>query len=230
MAPKLPHLDKCETKTVPPEERTPNPEVCSTNTVQPLEVFRPPTDLSENKFTLQSVLAPADSADSANEISDPSPNHAPKLDEQGKATRQNSVSATDPALTEVIRTALSGAGIADLANDRASHRDQKRNSLPNGKTTPGNSWQHVPNEENSSRGKAASHINLLDTPQPDKEIDESQVQKVLKTLADAGYTVRRDPSYSPKVQNTGSVAGNKSDKQLVCETCRKFKGRRCELK
>jgi len=53
---------------------------------------------------------------------------------------------------------------------------------------------------------------------------------VLKVLRDLGYIVQKDPSHSPKIQNPGSIASNKSENQVTCQTCKKFKGRPCELK
>jgi len=234
MAPKVPQLDKFEAKPVPSEQRSAVPEVSHPDTVQPLQVFQPPPGVPENKFTLESVLAPA-STDSAVEITNhPSPNPAAQSKPQGKATRQTDVLDADAVVAEVIRTALSGAGNSDLANDRALTQDMKRNSLPNGKPTTGSSWSSGQNPAISSRGRTTTHINLVDSPSPEREIDEAHVQKataqVIKTLQDRGYIIRRDRSTSPRIQNPGSVASNKSENQVTCQKCRKFRGRPCELK
>ncbi|TVY83104.1 hypothetical protein LSUE1_G002827 [Lachnellula suecica] len=235
MAPKVPQLDKFEAKTVPPVERSLGSEASHSSTVQPLALLRPPTGVSDHKFTLESVLAPASSTDSAIEINDDTSTNATSQSKpQDKATRQNDVSAADAALTEVIRTALSGACIPDLSNDHVHTQELKRNCLPNGKSTTGSSWHSGPNAAITSRGRTTSHINLLDSPSPGGEIDEAHAQKtaaqLLKTLQEAGYTLRRDRSPSPKIQNLGSVASNKSENQVTCLKCRKFKGRPCELK
>lgn len=235
MAPKLPQLDKFEAKIVPPEERNPLPEACHSDTVQPLEVFQPPTGVTGNRFTLESVLAPAGSTESPiNLTENASLDLKPQFKLQGKATRQNDVSAADAALTEVIRTALSGASTTNLSNGRSHTQEVKRNSLPNGRSTPGSSWNSGSNKALISIGKTISHINLVDSPSPDREVDESHAQKtaeeVLKKLFDAGYTLHRSRSASPKIQNPGSVASNKSDNQVTCQVCKKFKGRPCELK
>jgi hypothetical protein len=234
MAPKVTQLDKFEAKPVPPEERSAVPEACHPDTVQPLQVFQPPTEVPENKFTLESVLAPASTGSAVEITNRPSPNPAAQSKPQGKATRQTDVSAADAVVAEVIRTALSGAGSPDLANDRVLTQDMKRNSLPNGKTTTGSSWSSSPNPAISSRGRTTSHINLVDSPSPEREIDEAHVRKataqVLKNLQDRGYTIRRDRSASPRIQNPGSVASNKSENQVTCQKCRKFRGRPCELK
>lgn len=230
MAPKLPQLDKYEAKTVPQEGRSPNHEADQSNTVQPSEMLRAPAVVSENKFLVNILAAPAGSTDSTNENADPSPKQAPQSKLQGKTfTKQNVVSAADAAdITKVIRDALPESN-PNLANDCVLPQDQKRNSLPGGKTSPCISRHHVPKAAASTRDRTPPPINLLDIPATGVEIDP-QIQSVLKRLAEAGYTVRRERSRSPKIQNSGSVAGNKSENQVICDTCKRFKGRPCELK
>jgi hypothetical protein len=53
---------------------------------------------------------------------------------------------------------------------------------------------------------------------------------VVRLLREHGFTIQKDPNHSPKIQNAGSVASNKSEHKVTCQTCKKFKGRPCELK
>lgn len=227
MAPKVPQSEKFEIKAAPPHERT---NASHSVLVQPLEVFPPPTGVAENKSTLESDLAPAGSTVPAIKMIDhPKESPTSQSNPQGKAPRQNGISAADATLSEVIRTALSEARNAGLANDKTNSHDTKRNSLPNGRTKTGTLRPSDPNAT-TSRGRRASYINILDSPSPNSAVDEKTVAQVLKTIHEAGYILKRDRSLSPKIQNAGSVASNKSDKQVTCGQCRKFKGRPCELK
>ncbi|EHL01787.1 hypothetical protein M7I_2138 [Glarea lozoyensis 74030] len=136
------------------------------------------------------------------------------------------------ALTKAIKVVLSSS----IARE-PSNQETTRNILPSGRPSPSNT-------SDSKSRLAASSNGLTDIvkaggSQPSNlEIDLSDAQgkvieAIVKTVRNFGYTLKehREASSSPppKILNAGSVAGKKSDKQVICEICKKFKGRPCEL-
>lgn len=234
IAPKGPQYDHLEFKVAPTNEKSPS-EILQKETVQPLEVFRTQGRMYENKIALENVLAPAGQVNPATTKAEPaSPQSISRGNAPGKAPRQNAVSASDATLTAVIKTALAGATIADASPNRSFHADSDRNHLPNGRMSSRNPWPAGPNSATGASKGVIDHINTRDAPSPEEVARDSEAQKkaveVLKVLRDCGYIVQKDPSHSPRPHNLGSAASNRSENQVICPTCKKFKGRPCELK
>jgi hypothetical protein len=237
-APKKSHLEDFKPKVTSSEENTLLSEVQQQHTVKPLEVFPPLSRIQENRIPLESVLAPVGHHDSAVKKLDrtsPQPGACPsKTNRQSKVARQSDVSAADATIVEAIKNVLAGANIPHLSNDRKPNQVLDRNRLPNGQVPSGGSWSSEPNPASSSTRRSDGHINPPDSPSTKEGSRDSETEKkaleVLKILHDIGCIVQRDPSHSPKPQNPGSAASNKSENQVTCPTCKKFKGRPCELK
>jgi len=232
VAPKGPQSVLVESKVAITNDNSPS-GIPPQETVQPLEVLRPQGRIHETRIALDNVLAPAGQIKSSVAKAEPaSPQSAPRGSAPGKAPRQNQVSASDATL-QVIKTALAGANIADAPPNRGMQQDSDRNHLPNGRTSSRDSWSLGPNSATvASRG--VNSLKSRDAPSPEEEARDSEAQKkaleVLKVLRELGYTVQRDPSHSPKAHNVGSAASNRSENQVTCQTCKRFKGRPCELK
>jgi hypothetical protein len=234
IAPKASQLEMPDPKaTIQEEKRLPSEASQQDpvqDTVQPFDVFRPNGRIHEPRIALDVLLAPAGLNDSANQKPDGViPHSASKTSPQGKTPKQNEVSAGDATLTEAIKTALAGAKISNLSDDRA-HHDLERSSLPNGKVSPRGSWPGGLNAAMSSTKGSHGHINPTAPPSEEDAQAQKKALEVLKVIRDLGYIVQKDPSHSPKIQNPGSIASNKSENQVTCQICKKFKGRPCELK
>jgi hypothetical protein len=233
IAPKGPQSDHADFKPATTNDDSPS-EIPRKETVQPLEVLRRQGRMQETRIALENVLAPAGQIKSAIAKAEPArPQSVSRGGAPGKAPRQNQLSASAATL-EVIKTALAGANIADVSPNRPMHQDSDRNHLPNGKMSSRDSWAVGPNSAMAASKGVKDHLKSKDAPSTEEEARDSEAQKkaleVLKVLQELGYTVQRDPSYSPKAHNVGSAASNRSENQVICQTCKKFKGRPCELK
>ncbi|KAM3075183.1 hypothetical protein ACMFMF_005862 [Clarireedia jacksonii] len=196
----------------------------SLDTIQPSELLRDPTKVI-TKISLESVLSAPVGGDStivshrdhverqiveSNVLPDPS-----------KATRHGAISTTDATLTEVIRTAL--ADLKSVSDVSASPLGRK--ILPNGRSSSTDCCVSMQDENSSA---TSDQINKQTVSKEDTLIQDKALE-VLKTLQKLGYVIRK-PSHPPRTQNSGSVASNKSENQVVCPVCKNFKGRPCELK
>lgn len=233
IVPKGPQSGHVESKVATTNDNSPS-DIPQQETVQPLEVFRPQGRIHETRIALDNVLAPAGQIKSPVAKAEPaSPQSVPRGNAPSKAPRQNQVSASDATL-EVIKTALAGANIADASPNRGMQQDSDRNHLPNGRVSSRDSWPLGPNSATGASRGVNGHLKSRDAPSPEEEARDSEAQKkaleVLKVLRELGYTVQRDPSHSPKAHNVGSAASNRSENQVTCQTCKRFKGRPCELK
>ncbi len=226
MAPKRPQSQVFENKSPIPEEKFPQSEDPPA-TVQPLEVFPASAQIPETKITLHSpIRTPSHNIDPALKAPEQARS---RVSPQGKTARQNS--ATDATLTEVIQKALAGANISDPPTGRRNP-ESKRSSLPNEKISSRDAYAAVPNAAMSFRG-AHGLNNSTDAPSVDASADleaQKKAVEVLKIIRNLGFTVSKDPTQAPKVQNPGSAASNKSENQVTCQVCERFKGRPCELK
>lgn len=229
------HLDTPGYKATTPDEK--NCQAQRKDTVQPLEIF---PGVPEKKPVLDNILlapimAPAGhNASAITKVDRKSPQPASKAAAQGKAPRQNEVSASDAVLTEVIKIALAGPKIAETSTDASPRHALERSNLPNGKTSPHHTDSVDPNPAMSGRRGAPGLINHPTSPPSDVDSTDADVEKkaleILKTIRDHYRILEKEPSHSPKPHNTGSVASNKSTNQVTCPTCKKFTGRPCELK
>lgn len=225
----------------PPAGPVPHPEVLRRETVQPLDVLNTaqPPPKARSGFTLESVLAPAEpvklpifkssfSSDRGNghEIS--------KLlgSEGGKVAKHSSEASasSDAALTNIIRTALSGSTTQHVSEAASTNGNSDRNILPSGRPS-------LPSGNNASEGSVKSSdssppstLSLSDATDVTESEELKKAEEILKTIRHLGYTLQKDPSLSPKIQNLGSVASNKSEKKVTCGVCKKFQGRPCELR
>lgn len=195
------------------------------DTIQPSELLRNPNEVI-NKIPLESVLSTPVGTKSAldrnlDHVSRPLVERNP-LPSAGKATRHSSVSATDATITEAIRTALAEA----KSSSNVGALPMGRKVLPNGKSSSADSCGSTTDKDAcllDGFNKTASSTN-------DDSLDQEKAVEVLKTLQKLGYIIQKDPKHTPRIQNTGSVASNKSDNQVTCQVCKKFRGRPCELK
>ncbi|PQE33012.1 C2H2 type zinc finger domain protein [Rutstroemia sp. NJR-2017a WRK4] len=196
----------------------------SPETVQPSELLRDPTK-GISRIPVESVLSAPVGGDSTivshRDHVEPPQRDSNILPAPSKGKRHGVISATDAALTEVIRTAL--ADVKDVSDVSASPLGRK--FLPNGRSSSADSCRSM-QEENSS---AVSDQLSNTTVSKEDSLAQDKAIEVLKTLHKLGYIIQKCPS-PPRTQNPGSVAGNKSENQVTCPTCKKFKGRPCELK
>jgi hypothetical protein len=231
MDPKLSGLVRNQEKLVFKESPAPSP--CST-TVQPLEVCLPQGRDSGNKFTVASVLSPQAPSEAATRIShiiNAEPGSSPVI--ESNTSKQAGILAADEALTKALKNVLS----ASIARE-SSNKETVRSILPNGRPALSSS------SDPKSRPAIVSNTHRTDvikdegSPPSDAEITVSDAQKVIeeivKTIHNFGYTLhedrKEDPNPVPIILNSGSLAGKKSDKQVTCVVCKKFRGRPCELK
>ncbi|CAG8949971.1 hypothetical protein HYFRA_00004303 [Hymenoscyphus fraxineus] len=206
-------------------------------TVQPLDVFhtaQPPPKPARSGFTLESVLAPAIPNDGPNKlpIFRSSSNNIPvsKLVSEGKVAKHISETSasSDAALTKVIRTALSGSTTHHDQEPPLTNGNLDRNILPNGRPSPsGNGGSG--SESSGVKSSESSPSAVSDTDVTESE-ELKKAEEILKTIRHLGYTLQKDPSRSPKIQNQGSAASNKSEKKVTCKVCKRFQGRPCELR
>ncbi|KAF5877081.1 putative c2h2 type zinc finger domain protein [Botrytis fragariae] len=209
--------------TAIPGPNNPPADPHTRDTIQPSELFRNPSEVVNKIFLDMSTLVGTKSALNRNldHVSRPSVERNP-LPPAGKATRHSSVSATDATITEAIRTALAEA----KNSSNVGALPMGRKVLPNGKSPPADPW-------GSTTDKAACLLdgfNKSTSSTTDDSLDQEKAIEVYKTLQKLGYIIQKDPNHTPRIQNPGSVASNKSENQVTCEVCKKFKGRPCELK
>ena len=236
LAPKEPMLEECSESSTA-DSIAPASDALPQETVQPLDIFRSVAEIQSNPSSLASnLLAPVGAPESAiPHASQATPQSAvrpSKISPQGKATRLNDVSVSDVKLTEAIITALAGAEAPEECKDRSLHQALDRGNLPHGNPSSGGSLSAGLNPATPSTEKPNGHINLTRSPavlEDSKSLREKKAREVLKTLHDLGYIVQKDPSHSPKAHNPGSAASNKSEHIVTCPTCKRFRGRPCEL-
>jgi hypothetical protein len=233
-APRSPGLDLSSEKVIEKEAPAPSAISPSSVTVKPLEVFSPPVRDSGNKFTVASVLSPEAPSETATRIShiiNVETNTSQPL--EGKTVQKADISAADEALTKAIKNVLSGS----IARD-PSNQETPRNVLPSGRPSPSNPSDSKSRLAVSSNGQTDT-VKSGGSQPANLEIDLSDVQgkvieEIVKTVRNCGYTLKEhqeaSPSPPPKILNLGTVAGKKSDKQVTCEICKRFRGRPCELK
>ncbi|CAG8977457.1 hypothetical protein HYALB_00007790 [Hymenoscyphus albidus] len=220
----------------PSARPVPHSDGHSSETVQPLDVFhtaQPPPKPARSGFTLESVLAPAIPNDGPNKLpifrSSSNNNPVSKLVSEGKVAKHISETSasSDAALTKVIRTALDGSITHHDQEPRFTNGNLDRNILPNGRPSPsGNGGSG--SESSSVRSSDSSPSAVSDTDVTESE-ELKKAEEILKTIRHLGYTLQKYPSRSPKIQNQGSAASNKSEKKVTCEVCKRFQGRPCEL-
>ncbi|KAK6599560.1 Zinc finger protein GLI1 [Botrytis cinerea] len=211
--------------TAIPGPNSPPSDSHTRDTIKPSELLRNPSEVI-NKTFLESVLSTPVGTKSVldrnlDHVSRPSIERN-TLPPAGKATRHSSVSATDATIAGMLRIAF--AEEKNPSDDGALPMGRK--VLPNGKSSPADSW-------GSTTDKAACLLDELNdsiSSTTDGSLDQEKVVEVFKTLQKLGYIIQKDPNHTPRIQNTGSVASNKSENQVTCEVCKKFKGRPCELK
>lgn len=220
--PFVPDANDRSTTIFGPNNPTSDPH--TRDTIQPSELHRHPIGFI-TKIPVESVLSTPVGTKSAldvnlDHVSRPSVERNP-LPSAAKVPHLSSVSATDAAITEVIRSAL--AETKNASNVGALSMGRK--VLPNEKSSSDDA-------SGSTADKAACSIDDLEkfisSTKYDSVAQEKAVE-VFKTLQKFGYIIQKDPNHTRK-QNIGSVASNKSDKQVICQVCEKFKGRPCELK
>ena len=66
-------------------------------------------------------------------------------------------------------------------------------------------------------------------PRAVRDDGSQEAPEVVKVIRERGYIVQKDSTHSGPA-NLGSAASNKSENQVTCQVCKKFKGRPCELK
>ncbi len=227
-------------KPSPPDEKSPQPQVSypqvsPRDTVQPMEVFGiTATKVPENKFSLSHVLSTPVGHEDKPTLTSNKPAVLPTSQvehinqRESKASSQSQVSAADAAtLTEVIKTVLAGTGNPDYTSQvhitpTIKHHNSEASSPSYNEGSTVQEYKSSPADTCLSSSEEESR---------DFEV-QRQAEEVLKRIQDLGYTVHKEPNHdqTPKIQNAGSAASNKSEHHVVCKVCQKFKGRPCELK
>lgn len=204
----------------------PDSSSSSPKTIQPSELLRDPTK-AITKISLESVLSAPVGDDSSiityRDYVERSTKESKGLSAPCKATSHGDISATDAALTEVIRTALADVkGVSDVSASSLLGRK----ILPNGRSSSVDSCGSMQDENSSA---ISDQVNK---PAVSKEgtLAQDKAIEVLKALRKSGYIIKTPPFKPPRTQNSGSVASNKSEHQVICRICKKFKGRPCELR
>lgn len=241
LAPKAPMLEE-HNQVSTPDSNASASTIQPQETVQPQDVFRSlqgTVDTRNNPSSLGSILlAPVGANESAIKNTDratPQPAvHTSKVSAQGKATKLKDESASDATITEAIITALAGAEDQENSKDCSlHHQDLEGRNMPHGQSSSGGLWATGPHPAKSSTEKSNAHVHNNNSPAAQEDaklLQQKKAREVLKTLHELGYIVQKDPSHSPKPQNPGSAASNKSDNLVTCPTCKRFTGRPCELK
>jgi hypothetical protein len=204
-------------------------------TVQPVQVFQQPlSQVQISPPSLGNILPPLvgvrgiknTSCDKVAVTPPPVAARPNKISPQGKTLRTKEVSTFDA--TDAIIAALAGAESPQETKSGSLDSDQNLHpeSLPDGQL-PETSRSKKSSAENSNAHTTSSSPAVQ---KDSKSLQEKKAREVLKTLQNLGYIVQKDPSHSPKPQNPGSAASNKSDNVVVCEVCKGFRGRPCELK
>jgi hypothetical protein len=216
--PNKPHLDFFGCKTSSQAEVIPSRVEIRRDTVKPLEV-------SPNRLSISDSLhlARAGSGDVKSDISSKS---GPQSDDDfGKPARQTPlcVSAADAKITEVIKTALS---TNVLGSDTAVHPHPLSLEKSNVES------HDDPWTSNSKPSSNFAHTDLSD-PSESEILAEKKAIAVLSSLRAQGYTISISISKDralPRPLNPGSAASNKSERAEICQECKRFRGRPCEMK
>lgn len=227
LEPIQPQLAKLETMTIPQGGEAPLSQMLRPETVKPVEVFSAPPGGSESKY-FEDVLARSSYSDTdVKGVDSPVAKSSPNSSVEGKTAMQGETTPSASTITEFVRTGASEASDISLL-------DPEGTSLPTRKE-PSDSPSKAPIQAISAIVQAQI-LNLVDSPSSGSDTDDSQIslkaeEMLLKTVRDLGYTIHKDPSASPKPQNSGSTASNKSEKHgVICKVCKKSIGRPCELK
>lgn len=195
------------------------------DSIQPSKLLLIPIGVI-NKIPLESVLSTpvgnTSALDRKSDLINPPAVERNPLPSAGKASRHGSVPATDATITEVIRTAL----VEAKNSSNIGALPMGRKVLPNGKSPPADSWGTTTDDD----ACLLDDLNKTICTTKDDSPDHEKAIEVLKSLQKLGYVIQKDPNHTPRIQNTGSIASNKSDNQVTCQVCKKFKGRPCELK
>lgn len=182
-------------------------------TVRPLSVLQHPSSIPEVRPTPFLISA------SKIEMSE-STSH------QNKTTRQ--ALPIDASITEVITSVLAGPISPERTDSDTS--DQR---ISSGRTSPKRTWSGSSSSSSCSQGVSPSDQSNCPSPEDIKSDAKCKAIEVIQALRKSGYTVeKKEPSIieSEGPRNAGSAAGNKSENQVLCSECKKFKGRPCELK
>jgi hypothetical protein len=233
LAPKDP-VSTADSVASTPDATAPASALPPQDTVQPQEIFRPLIGSSHISSPLGGTLDPTVSTKCVSKNvhpRNPQPaGHVSKVNAQGKATRLNDDSASAATITAAIIAALAEAEVQGNRGCSLEH-DSERDSLPNGQSSSGGTWKSGRHQQKLFDEKPKDDINISSPSfkEESKSLQERKAREVLKTLHELGYIVQKDPSHSPKPQNPGSAASNKSDHLVTCQTCKRFTGRPCEL-
>ncbi|CZT10077.1 uncharacterized protein RAG0_14658 [Rhynchosporium agropyri] len=220
--------DSYDSGDASPREQSPQPEESLRTTIQPGEVLKKvPVQMPENGMTLE-ILLPTNNIDPALKSTTTSTQLPPRVSVQGNLMVQT-VMATDATLTEVIQKALAGAKVSDTI-EPTQKQNPERSSLPNRKISRQDSSSTGPLTPGFREQDPARVIDILSVDNGKDLEAQRKAQEVLKHIRNLGYTVTKDPTYCPKVQNPGSAASKKSEHKVTCDKCRKFRGRPCELR
>jgi hypothetical protein len=235
MDPRLPGLEHSQDKLIFKEAPTPSHVPPCSTTIEPLEVCQLPARDPGNRFTVASVLSPQvppESATSISHIINSEPVSSPIT--EGNTSKQAGSFAPDEALTKALKNVLS----ASIAREPAT-KETVRSVLPNGRPAPSSSSDCNSLPAVVSKTSETDAVKDSDTPPSDAEINASEahgkvVEEIVKTIHNFGYILqddsRENSNTNPIILNLGSLAGKKSDKQVICALCKKFRGRPCELK
>jgi hypothetical protein len=221
-------LDKPTSLELVPSDDSPLEE-----TIQQFKSFKAPTEMRENRSTLEHILsAPVSLEEPEPKKAGVSPNTAmddlkPDSDSEDKGSRHD-IPTSDATLAEVMRAALVGASNANQNLDLTMHHD----NVPDGKPSPSSLRQL---ELDSIVPTARSDIDLADSsPAPEFSGDaatQRMALEVIQALRSQGYILKKDPGPpSPKPNSSGSAINNQSKTPLTCEKCGKTTGRPSELK
>ncbi|KAL3424271.1 C2H2 type zinc finger domain protein [Phlyctema vagabunda] len=134
------------------------------------------------------------------------------------------VSAGDGSVTGLNHTAFARSSLAQATNIDPAHSDQIRSPESECKVA-----HEAPNLESQPVVPVKELEECLKIKRHSRTESLDDVQEAVRILRDKGYTIHGPERSIPKI-NSGSVASNKSEKQVTCSLCQKFRGRPCELK
>ena len=180
----------------------------------PAEKSPAPTDVADHSVSLSAH---------ANLTTPPQDNMDPKCE----------ASASAPSIKSIVQIVLAAVKVKSNPSSRSARQGVERNALPNGKIQCHNSAEvsSVAASDASSilgdRETSPKSGNMLMHSKPRKDALTLEVHKALNDL---GCMPSLDTSRTPRALNAGSVASNKSEKKVLCDKCKKFQGRPCELK
>lgn len=190
------------------ELESPAPEMpqLETVTVQPQHVFQRPSSVPVVRTTLPlSLVSRSNTSDSTSS--------------QTRATKQTL--PRDASVTDVIKSILASSKSPEKTDNKDSDR-----SVSSGNTSPSDRWPSDTRNTSSEGSTPSDHTDISLTESVDIQ---KQADEVVRVLQERGLLIKqKDQTDGPS--NLGSAAGNKSEHQVLCSTCKKFKGRPCELK